>query len=150
MGKEGGGKKLLCAWRQVSGTEGVTGVSKQRSVSSENDTSCREETPVFLQHLLRTQVEGILLFSECLLNATDCARWFADLSCVCAQSCPTLWDLIDCSLPVSSVQAKILKWIAVSYSRGSSQPRGWTHIFCSSLRWQVDSLPLSHLGNSTS
>ena len=79
MGKEGRGKKLLCAWRQVSGTEGVTGVSKQRSVSSENYTSCREETHVFLQRLLRTQVEGMLLFSECLLNATDCARWFADL-----------------------------------------------------------------------
>ena len=79
MGKEGGGKELLCAWRQVSGTEGVTGVSKQRSVSSENYTSYREETPVFLQCLLRTQVEGILSFSECLLNATGCARWFADL-----------------------------------------------------------------------
>ena len=34
---------------------------------------------VFLQRLLRTQVEGILSFSECLLNATGCARWFADL-----------------------------------------------------------------------
>ena len=46
---------------------------------------------------------------------------------VCAtqlQSCPTLWDPMDSSLPDSSVhkvlQARILEWIAISYSRGSS------------------------------
>ena len=40
------------------------------------------------------------------------------------QSCPTLWDLIDCRLPGSSVhgifQAKVLKWVAISFTRGSS------------------------------
>ena len=43
-----------------------------------------------------------------------------------AQSCPTLCDLIDCSLPGSSVhgifQARMLEWVAVSFSRGSSRP----------------------------
>ena len=37
--------------------------------------------------------------------------------CVCAQSCPTLCDAMDCSLPGSSVhgifQARILEWVAV-------------------------------------
>ena len=56
MGREGGGKKLLCAWRQALGTEGVAGVGKQRSMSSENYKSCREETPVFFQRLLYAQV----------------------------------------------------------------------------------------------
>ena len=41
-----------------------------------------------------------------------------------AQSCPTLWDPMDCSLPGSSVhgifQARILEWVAISFSRGSS------------------------------
>ena len=41
-----------------------------------------------------------------------------------AQSCPTLCDPMDCSLPGSSVhgilQARILEWVAVSFSRGSS------------------------------
>ena len=41
-----------------------------------------------------------------------------------AQSCLTLWDPMDCSLPGSSVhgilQARILEWVAFSYSRGSS------------------------------
>ena len=44
-----------------------------------------------------------------------------------AQSCPTLCDPIDCGLPGSSVhgilQAKIVEWVAMPYSRGSSQPR---------------------------
>ena len=44
-----------------------------------------------------------------------------------AQSCPTLCDPLDCSLPGSSVhgifQARILGWVAISFSRGSSQHR---------------------------
>ena len=47
--------------------------------------------------------------------------------CMCAQSHPTLCDLMDCSPPDSSLhgisQAGILEWVAISYSRGSSQPR---------------------------
>ena len=49
-----------------------------------------------------------------------------------AQSCPTLCDPMDCRLPGSSVhgifQERILEWVAISYSRGSSQPRNWTRI----------------------
>ena len=59
------------------------------------------------------------------------------LSHLCAkspQSCLTLCDPIDCSLPDSSVhgipQARILEWVAVLSSRGSSQPRDQTHISC--------------------
>ena len=41
-----------------------------------------------------------------------------------AQSCLTLCDPMDCSLPGSSVhgifQARILGWVAISFSRGSS------------------------------
>ena len=44
-----------------------------------------------------------------------------------AQSRPTLCDSLDCSLPGSSVhgilQARILEWVAVSFSGGSFQPR---------------------------
>ena len=47
-----------------------------------------------------------------------------------AQPCPTLCDPMDCSLPGSSVhgifQARVLEWIAISFSRGSSQPRDRT------------------------
>ena len=39
---------------------------------------------------------------------------------------------IDCSLPGSSVhgivQARVLEWVAISFSRGSSWPRDWTWV----------------------
>ena len=51
-----------------------------------------------------------------------------------AQSCPTLCDPVDCSAPCSSIhgilQARILKWVAISFSRGSSGPRDRTQVFC--------------------
>ena len=56
-----------------------------------------------------------------------------------------LCDPMNCSPPGSSVhgisKAKILQWVDISSSRGSSWLRDWTHL----LHWQADSLPLSHL-----
>ena len=53
---------------------------------------------------------------------------------LCAQSCATLWDPLDDSLPGSSVhvsfQARILEWAAISSCRGSSQPRDRTRASC--------------------
>ena len=49
-----------------------------------------------------------------------------------AQSCPTLCDPMDCSLSGSSVhgifQARVLEWVAISFSKGSSRPRDWTQV----------------------
>ena len=54
--------------------------------------------------------------------------------CLAAKSCPSLWDPMDCSPPGSSVhgisQTRILEWVAISYSRGSSQPRDWNYVSC--------------------
>ena len=51
-----------------------------------------------------------------------------------AQLCLTLCDPMDCSLPRTSVrgifQARVLEWVALSFSRGSSQPRDWTWVSC--------------------
>ena len=48
------------------------------------------------------------------------------------QWCPTLCDPMDCCLPGSSVrgifQARVLKWVVISFSRGSSQPRNRTWV----------------------
>ena len=60
--------------------------------------------------------------------------------CVCSveQSCLTLCDPMYCSLLGSSLhgisQARILKQVAISYSRGSSQPGDWTCVSCGG-RW---------------
>ena len=72
--------------------------------------------------------------------------WFLNSVCVCvcvcvwvAQSCPALCDPMDCSPPGSSVhrilQARILEWVAMSFSRGSST-------------WQADSLPFEPPGKT--
>ena len=54
--------------------------------------------------------------------------------CVCChQSCLTLCDPLDCSPPRTvheTLQARILEWVAICFSRGSSQPRDQTRIFC--------------------
>ena len=48
------------------------------------------------------------------------------------QSCPTFCDPVDCSPQGSSVhgilQTRMLEWVAVPSSRGSSPPRDWTHV----------------------
>ena len=53
---------------------------------------------------------------------------------IVTQLCPTLYDSMDCSLLGSSVheilQVRILVWVAMPYSRGSSWPRDWTLVSC--------------------
>ena len=56
-------------------------------------------------------------------------RWqeYTESESEVAQLCPTLCDPMDCSLPGISVhgvfQARVLEWVAIAFSRGSSQPR---------------------------
>ena len=49
-----------------------------------------------------------------------------------SQLCPTLYDPMDCSLPGSLVhgilQARIVEWVAIPFSRGSFQPRDQTQV----------------------
>ena len=60
------------------------------------------------------------------------------------------YDSIDCSPPGSFVhgilQASILEWVAISFSRRSSQPRGWTQVSHIAGRFSII-LPLSHEGS---
>ena len=67
------------------------------------------------------------------------AKWTRVIStcmhaCWVAQLCLTLCDPMDCGPPSSSVygilQARILEWVAISFSRGSSRPRDWTRVSC--------------------
>ena len=61
------------------------------------------------------------------------------------QFCPTLCDPMDCSLPDFSVlgilQARILEWVTVLFSRGSSQPRDLTQISCTAGRFFLSEPP---------
>ena len=76
-----------------------------------------------------------------------------------AQLCPTLCNLVDCSPPGSSIhgifQARILEWVAISFSRGSSRPRDWTQVYCTGGRrftvWATREVPTLNIqiGKST-
>ena len=68
---------------------------------------------------------------------SSCAIWPFGLWVLVVQSLNRVQlysSSTDCSLPGSSIhgvlQARILEWIAISSSRGSSWPRNWTWVFC--------------------
>ena len=71
-------------------------------------------------------------------------RWKDIILCdgLLAKSCLTLYNPMDCSLPGSSVhgifQVRILEWVAISFSRGSSQSRDRTQVFCTASRFFTD------------
>ena len=72
--------------------------------------------------------------------------WHAE-ALVCAkslQSCLTLCDPMNCSLPGSSahgiLQARMLEWVAISFSRGSSWPRSRTRVSCIAGRFFITEL----------
>ena len=79
---------------------------------------------------LEIENENSSLHSWC----NDAWFWWAGSACVHAQLCLTLCDPMDYCPPDSSVHgishAKIMEWAAITFSRGSSQPRDWTHVSC--------------------
>ena len=72
---------------------------------------------------------NFLVFISSHNSSYICCWW-----CLVTKLCPTLCDPMDCNLPGSSVhgilRARTLEWGAISFSRGSSPPRDWTHVSC--------------------
>ena len=70
----------------------------------------------------------------CIFSPTYLTYMQSETETEVAQSCPTLCNPMYCSLPCSSIhgifQARILEWVAISFSRGSSQPKDWTRVSC--------------------
>ena len=68
----------------------------------------------------------------CLLCRISSKDYFFLVKVKVAQSCLTLCDPVNCSPPGSSVhripQARILEWVAMLSSRGSSWPKDWTQV----------------------
>ena len=82
----------------------------------------------------------IQLYDSCLFLLSVCVP-----NCVWLLATP--WTLA-CQVPLSMgfFPARILEWVAISSSGRSFLPRDWTHNLMHFLNWQMDSLPLSHLG----
>ena len=99
--------------------------------------------------VFKTSSSGSVNLLEWLMELQKPVYWLVH-GCSVAQSCLTLCDPMDYhSSPGASVheifQAGILEWVAIPYSRGSSQVTNLSlwHL----LPWQADSLPLSYLGS---
>ena len=97
-----------------------------------------QNTYIFMVLMTRRQEGNVFLNSRAaLMNRRFLPSIFwdtVDMSChIYAQSCPILCDPVDCSPPGSSIhgilQARILEWVAISFSRGSSQPRDRTQVY---------------------
>ena len=75
-----------------------------------------------------------LRFSKCSPGPAAAVSPENFMSMIVAQSCPTLFDPMDYSPLGSSVcgilQARILQWVAIPFSRGASQPKAWNCISC--------------------
>ena len=71
--------------------------------------------------------------SRCWSEILELDLWLP-CCCLVAKLCPTLCDPMDYSPPGSSIhgisQGRMLEWVAISFSRGSSQPRDRTHVSC--------------------
>ena len=77
-----------------------------------------------------------------------------EVAVLVAQLCPTVCNPVDCSPPGSSVhgilQERMLKWVAISFSRGSSQPMVQTSTSCLAGRFLTTVPPGKVRGAGTS
>ena len=102
------------------------------------DAQLGEFSAILCQHVRWAQLCGSLNFGIAFLwdwnenlPFQSCGHWCEWVSEV-TQLCLTLCDPMDCSLPCSSIhetsQARILEWVAISFSRRSSRPKDLTWV----------------------
>ena len=81
----------------------------------------------FFQEVLLSHPPPTLMEGRCKPKLME-----IDIDIEVTQSCPTLCDPMDCSLPGSCVHgifhARVLEWVAISFSRIFSQPRDQTWV----------------------
>ena len=118
--------KYSLLWNNISyETERIIKILYEYIVKQFNRQCEKQEESIHFLPRIREAVPSISPIKEC-----------SRLVCCCsvAKSCPTLCDPMDCSQSGSSVHGifheKILEWLAVSFSRGSSQPRHQTWVSC--------------------
>ena len=79
-------------------------------------------------------IRSFLNYGNIMVYINYPVGFVASVLCWVAQSCPILCDPMNCSPPGSYLHGdspgKILEWVAMPFSRGSSQPRDWTQISC--------------------
>ena len=76
-------------------------------------------------------MEQVIHIQVSLFLSVNWKKFYLVIQCSCfvAKQLMTTWT-IACQAPLSMgfLQARILEWVAIPFSRGSSRPRNWTHI----------------------
>ena len=120
-----------------------TPLSSRLPRNTEQSSMCYTVGPCWLSILNVTVQTPFLIhrfLSQSLFSYYICHSFFIEKvkESEVTQSCLTLCDPMDCSLPGFSIdgifQARILEWVTISFSRRSSQPRDWTQVSCNVCR----------------
>ena len=107
------------------------------------------------------KIKGVVSAESGLIEKNSYIHWVFYCCCLLAKSCLIFCNPMDCSPLDSSVhgisQARILKWVAISFFRGSSRHRNWTRVSCTAggffftnwttreaLHWIITHFLLSH------
>ena len=131
-------KQLLDKWQISISLRSVTGkLTCTFSVSCSLEFSCFLKSCIVF-FTLKTESPPPVFIDWCqegnIFHEPCWGFWSEVKWSEVAQSCLTLCDPMDCSLPGSSLhgilQATVLEWVAISFSRGSSQPRDRTRVSC--------------------
>ena len=115
------------SWSEGAGSS--RGAERTKAVGKASARPCRG-APVDGEMVSDNVLRLVCCFQSCYLGlepGNQQRRKNKGGCCLVIKSCPTLYDPTDCSPPGSSVhgisQVRILGWVAMSSSRGSSQPR---------------------------
>ena len=126
---------ILSSTEDTEEGSGNTDKSDQRKDSLMGRDIVLPSRPAFRQRLSKPELGR----KKSLREQRKCFPRLRDFVCVCvcvlvSQSRPTLWNPMNCGSPGPSVhgilQARILEWVAIPFSRGCSQPRDWTQVSC--------------------
>ena len=126
---------FVTAWNCSPPGSSVRGISQVRILEWAAISSCSgifltQGSNLSLLHPLHWQVDSLPLEPP--------GKPHCKVKVLVTQLCRTLCDPMDCSPPASSVhgilQARILEWVAMSFSRGSSRPRNPTQVLCNHLK----------------
>ena len=122
-------QEWMCAWTQLQ-LEAcflLLLLGKLKPVSPTWDIFVKY---IFVPELMKEEKKYIVS-PNCSPQMLLCVYFFC-LHAKSLQSCPILCNHVDCSPPGFSVhgilQARILEWVAMPSSRGSSQPRDRTYV----------------------
>ena len=117
--------------RKLPPKDGVAESKSRSTIGSQKFWYHTSKMEAILGHVFLPKQENVWIENQ-LYEVYRQYKGRVKLESYIALSCTTLCDPMDCSLPGSSVhgifQARVLEWVAISFSRGSSRFRNRTQV----------------------